>query len=350
MSIAANLMARLTDIFGNIPMSNRNYIVDGCFENFITSPITTAVGAATRQAATMYLCGPGAAGQATYSSIGMLAGGDTIGMTTPSGNWLSVNQTTATTGTVAASTGAFVSQEIENVDTLNKRSFTLSMWLATASGTITIPAIVARQTFGRTGSPSAQVIFDKNVNWVVTTTAKKFSVRIDVPSTVGKTITAGGSVQVGIWLPSGVTFQLYMSQWQVEQSNPQTSSDINGAGGNPTAFEYRGQAAEAERVARYYEVLQGWYGAGAYSAATNMYVPLRYKRKRATPTISHNGVGNFIAFAPVFGSQAPSAVVFNTIWVDSCVIQVTVTGATTGQAGMLEDGNGVSLIAIDARF
>lgn len=241
---------------------NRNYIVDGAFERFITSPMTQT-GTNTKQSATMYFIGAGTGGTHTLQSSSMAGGGDALGMTTPGKNWLSFNQTTASTGTVAANTAPFVTQFVENVDKFNKRSATFSMWLATASGVITIPTIIARQQFGTGGSPSAAVVVDKNVNWVVTTTPRLFSIRLDLPTTSGKTLGTNGdsSLQVGFWFPPGVTGQLYTAQWQLEASPANTSSDLNGFGGAPTPFEYRGEEAEEMRFLRYYRVVRVDYEA-----------------------------------------------------------------------------------------
>jgi hypothetical protein len=147
-----------------------------------------------------------------------------------------------------------ITQKIEGVSKFAGRSvtFQVKLW---AAANMTIPSIIARQGFGTGGSPSAQVVQDKAVNWGVTTTPRKFSVRIDLPAITGKTMGSNGddSLQIGLWLPPGVTYTLTMAEAQVEYCDPSSSSDINGAGGAPTTFEYRGEQAELARMNRHYQ-------------------------------------------------------------------------------------------------
>jgi hypothetical protein len=256
MSLAQKL-ARLADIFvGNqsgygIPFSNRNYMIDGRFDNW-----TAATGAATGgySAATMYYVSAGAGGAATFGQTTAYGFGGVVLDSAPKWCFL-YQQTTASTGTVAARTAPFIVQKVESSTTLQGRSATLSVKLWVTSGSITIPGIALSQDFGSGGSPSPLLVLDKTVNWVVTTTPQRFSVRLDVPTVAGKTPGTNGndSLSVGLWLPPGVTFSLVGAEMQLEQSSPNSSSDINGNGGDPTAFEYRGPQAELARVQRYYD-------------------------------------------------------------------------------------------------
>jgi hypothetical protein len=261
MSLAQKL-ARLADIFGGnlsgygIPFSNRNYMIDGNFDSFITSAYSVGAAGFLRNVSTMLESYTGAGGAATIQQGVFAPGADVAGMTSAVSNYLIHQQTTASTGTVATGNTCGMWQSLESVKTLQGRSATLSCWLWSGTGsTITIPFIIARQNFGTGGSPSANAVFDKTVNWVVTPIAQKFSVRLDIPSISGKTLgTANNDVlQIGLWLPPGVVFTLCTAQWQLEQSSPNSSSDINGNGGDPTAFEYRGPQAELARVQRYYD-------------------------------------------------------------------------------------------------
>jgi hypothetical protein len=89
----------------------------------------------------------------------------------------------------------------------------------------------------------------------ISTSIRRFSVRIDLPSVAGKTFGTNGddNTQVGFWLPAGVTFNLVTTMWQLEESDPLSSSDITGNGGFPTPFEHRGSAVEDLRVCEFYE-------------------------------------------------------------------------------------------------
>jgi hypothetical protein len=283
MSLAQKL-ARLADIFGGnqsgygIPFSNRNYMIDGNFDSFITSAYSVGAAGFVRNVSTMLESYTGAGGAATIQQGVFAPGADVAGMTSPVSNYLIHQQTTASTGTVATGNTCGMWQSLESVKTLQGRSATFSCWLWSGTGsTITIPFIIARQNFGTGGSPSANAVFDKTVNWVVTPIAQKFSVRLDIPSISGKTLGTANNdlLQIGLWLPPGVVFTLCTAQWQLEQSSPNSSSDINGNGGDPTAFEYRGPQAELARTQRYYSVTApyGVFAAGATSQNWGPYSP-----------------------------------------------------------------------------
>jgi hypothetical protein len=284
---ALNKLASLLNLFDQVPLANRNLFVDGAFDFWTGSSGAISGGYSL---ATMWIAGPGTGGAATFGYSDIHTYGNPSCFDSSPRVCFSFQQTTASTGTLAARTLPFLVQNVEGVQRLSGKSATVSFKLWVASGSITIPGIAITQAFGSGGSPSANVTADKAVNWVVTTTPKRFSVRLDVPSVAGKTIgtNTDGFLQVGLWLPPGVTFTLYGVEAQLEQANPNASSDINGAGGAPTAFEYRGQQAEYARTQRYYEVITTTgivtcYAAG--SAAITGWNSFAVT-KRAAPSVS----------------------------------------------------------------
>lgn len=263
MTQAQNL-ANLSQDYGVIPMSCRNYIVDPCFEYQdaqYPSPQNISGTSNLHSVTAMYWSSAGTGGAATINQYTPAPGvvGSTPGGSDAEFGLVSWAQTTAHSGTLAAYTAAYIKQNIESVKSLAGRSSTFSLMLVnTGSTAFTIQNIFQRQNFGTGGSPSAAVTIDKTVNWVIPAGGwKRYSVRLDWPSVNGKTLGTNGNdyAQIGLWLPPGVTFSFYTTQWQLEQSNPLSSSDINGAGGEPTAFEYRGRQAELARVDRQYEVV-----------------------------------------------------------------------------------------------
>lgn len=282
MSLAQKL-ARLADIFcGNqngygIPLSNRNYFVDGNFD--LWNANSAAVSASNAYSpAIMYRGGCGTAGAAT-AAIGTFSGTEPVGMSSPAVNYYSHQQTTASTGTVALRTAPAIMQYIENALTLQGRTATFSVWLWCASGTQTISNIIFAQQFGSGGS--AAVVLDTAVNWTVTTTPQRFSVSVAIPSVAGKTFGTSHYLQVGLYLPSGATYTINTCQWQFEQSSPQA-----GALGAPTAFEYRGQQAEWARAQRYwFSYNAAWTQVG--SGSLTQFVTLPFKQTmRATPSMA----------------------------------------------------------------
>jgi hypothetical protein len=284
------------------PLSNRNYIVDGNFESWIGSGIIGS-GTGVKSAATMYNFVSGISGTVQVNQ-GFFSGGEPVGMTSPVKYVANHNQTVASTGTIAANTSCYMSTNIEDAHTLHGRSATFSCWLQLAAGSspVTIPLVIARQTFGTGGSPSVQINADTPVNWVVTTTMQRFSVRIDLPSVSGKTFGTNNDslLQVGFWMPPGVVFSLYTAQWQAENCPPGAPPQ-----GLPTPFEYRGQQAELARVQRYYETgVEPYSYANNLSGITSAYGDVVFAvQKRSSPAMTltswkYYSLATDVAFTP----------------------------------------------------
>jgi hypothetical protein len=291
----ANMLSRNSPVIGSggltfadgsvqntAPLSNRNYIVDGNFDSWVNAGGVTGSATAITSAATMFQFLTGVGGTATVTGYAQV-GADQLTATSPVAMVAAHNQTVASTGTVAAGTAPGIFQNIEDVRILNARSATFSCWLWTTSGSITIPSIFVRQNFGTGGTPAAEVVSDKAVNWVVTTTPQRFSVRLDFPTMNGKTLGTNNNhyIRVGIWLPPGVTFTVGTNQWQLEQSSLSAP-----AAGSPTPFEYRGQQAELARVQRYYSTVQIWMQAYAEQANYARWASFTFPAMRASPAIS----------------------------------------------------------------
>jgi hypothetical protein len=126
------------------------------------------------------------------------------------------------------------------------------------------------------------------VNWNVTSTPKRFSVRFDLASVANQTIGTDGNslLQLILVFPTGQTFTLNMAQWQLEACPPGAPPQ-----GLPTPFEYRGQQAELARVQRYYQGqtilrLWGYAGAGQAVGATTTFAT----RMRAPPGFTYGSV------------------------------------------------------------
>jgi hypothetical protein len=292
MTLTQKIQQALAMMFGGgAQLSNRNLIVDGNKDSWtqLTALSLSTTGQYTPN--TLLAGRAGAGGVATYTAAPWSGapGNPTMwGMQQPAKYYGSFQQTTASAGTHAARTTPGLWAPIEDVQTCEGQSFTLSLWLW-ATAPITLTKVIFDQNFGTGGSPSATVLNDVTVNWNLTTTPQRFSVRIDVPSIIGKTLgtTTPGYTQVGVLFPPGVTFAINDGQWQLEKSSPQSSSDLNGKGGTPTAFEYRGFQAELARVLRFYETgvysfSAGFTANGAQHGGTTQF----QQPKRASPAMS----------------------------------------------------------------
>jgi hypothetical protein len=282
-----------SDIYSNmqsatVPTGNRNGFIDGACATWTdgvaaTGVALSAVAGFVGPAMWRVSCGTGGAGtvnlidERVTGALASFEGSETT-------NSININITTASTGTVAARTTPLIYQNIESVAKYAGKSVTFQVKLKVASGSITIPSVILGQGFGTGGSPSASVSFDKAVSWVVGTTWKKFSVRLDVPSIAGKTIGTSGNDVLGIGLlfPPGLTYSVTMAEFQVELCSPLASSDINGLGGAPTTFEHRGVQAERARVDRYYQRVDQ-----VYTITGGVYNQLAFiARMRAVPAVA----------------------------------------------------------------
>ncbi|KDR26001.1 hypothetical protein [Caballeronia zhejiangensis] len=289
------------------PQSSRNLFVDGRFDSWVATTAALPVTPSSYVAATMWAAKAGTGGAGTLSQFDVRSGSYT-GDSNPI-YALAYAQTTASTGSVAGSSTGLIRQSIEGVHTAAGKSVTVGIKLWVAAGSITIPQIYALQNFGSGGSPSAAVDFSKAVNWVVTTTPKLFSVRLDVPSIAGKAIGTNGndSLSIGLTLPPGVTFTLYAMEPQCELCSPTSSSDINGNGGSPTPFEFRGMQPELDRITRYFERVHISFLYQAASANCYGGTVLPMARKRATPALAYS----FASFPVAQNVQSSNVAVYS---------------------------------------
>lgn len=355
MTAPVNLAAHLLDIYDFLPLSNRNLIVDGNKDVWSSTAAVALTPGLTYTPSVMYQGTVGTSGVGTYGQGVFNSGAySNYGIDSNVKYFGTTTVTTASTGTLAARTGPQVRVLIENVRTLAGCSATLSVWLWAPSAGVTITQVYAAQAFGTGGTPSSPVITLVPVNWVLTTAPKRYSVRLDIPSIQGLTIgTLGGDyLAVGVSLPVGSIYAVADAQWQLEQCSPYAP-----AAGMPTAFEYRGPQAEEARVSRYWEMhaatsgaQSARYGCGAVQTPTSAYIVFPYRRKRNSPSVTPSAPAGFYLYSPAAGNVAPSAIVGQSGGLDSCLLAVTTTGATAGQACFLEDNTGASSIIVDARL
>lgn len=352
MSLIANALARLADIFDFNPISNRNLFVDGAKETWSiangANQATTTGGGYGPCVLQIVSAGLGGAGNYARGQAGA-AQSSRLGWPRGPNNYGTLNQTVASTGNLASRTGPLMAMRIEDVNYVEGSSITFSVTLQNnGASSITVTQLAAAQNFGTGGSPSANVATIYPVNWVIPNDGvwRRYSARLDIPTTNGKTIgtSTNGFTQISVEFPVGQTFAISDCFWQAEFCSPQAP-----ATGWPTAFEYRGQAAEAQRVERYYETTINFYGVGALNSATVAYVMGRQRTpKRVVPTVTTSGT--FTLYALAIGNQAIAAAnVSPGPTVDGVLYTVTCSGATAGQPCLLEDNSSTKVI-FDARL
>lgn len=148
--------------------------------------------------------------------------------------------------------GAYVGQKIESVDTLAGKTVTLSLWARSnvAGKRIGMRAI---QIFGTGGSPSATTSTECPTVITLTTTFRRYSFTVTLPSVAGKARGSAGNdclfVVLDYCAPStfysgalnGQTGLFEIAQAQLEE------------GGVPTGFDFRPLELELSLCQRYYE-------------------------------------------------------------------------------------------------
>lgn len=351
MSLAQRL-ARLSDMFGsaNLPLANRNLFIDGALEQGTGGNPT--LGSFTLSA---WYGGPGTGGAGTGTSLDIrtnawakyLEGGSTFAYVH--------HQTTASTGKFTDAVWSalpYFMQRLERVQVLAGRSLTLSckLW---ADAPVTTPGIVLDQSMGNGGSPSVVPTLRKAVAWPVTTTPKKFSVRLDLPSIQGLTFgTTGGTdfTQAGIYFPPAWTGTIYVAEMQLEYSSPFSSSDINGNGGAPTTFEYRGAQAELARLERMYRILQFGNGACLNGVAANPSQAYSFNimpgRMRAVPAASIADNGFTFSGSGTWNTGGSVTPISDQNW----YLNLAGSGGTANGAGYFSVPSGTARVIFDSRL
>lgn len=321
---AISLLASAPATATPVPLSGRNIAVDGNFDSWQAGTSFSLGSGAYRYTADMWVAGTAVGAAATISQVVAAPGSEPVGMTTPRKYKLRYAMTTAG--------GGLVSQRIERVELFNGRSVTVSVYLTAAAAATLVTGVTYTQNFGTGGSPSANVSSTTAVTWAVGTTETRFSVRLDIPSISGKTLGTNGDdfLEIQLNLATGATFTLDASQFQVEECSPTSSSDVNGAGGAPTPFEYRGQALELARVGRYLAVFSGTPASGA--SWDGLYIGWAHVVTSANP-----GDVRAVVRLPDKMRAAPAVSITGTIYVLSGQTAVSATGI--GVSGVFDGYN-----------
>lgn len=225
----------------------RNVFVDGIMEQW-NAGTTVAITAADTYAGDLWVCNAGTGGTGSVSRTRFAT---TIG-TDLSNSPMSPYFEHTYSQTATASTAPTVGQKIERVRTLSGKSATFSVTLLALSAQ-TITGVQVTQNFGTGGSPATTVVTSKTVSWALAAgTAKRYSVRLDIPAADSASLGTNGDdfTRVDLLLPLTSGIQIHSCEWQLEISDPASSADTTGIGGAPTNFEYRGRAMELERAQR----------------------------------------------------------------------------------------------------
>lgn len=311
----------------------RNRLIDADFIFWSVGPSVNCPANVSTYTADMWQCFPGN-GTGTATQQILAPGTEPAGMTTPITTYLRYTQNTNSVGSLPS-----IGTKMEFVRSLEGRSATLSIWLWTQSGTVTSPSCFVNQFFGSSGSAALLTIV--NTGWVLTTTPQKFSVRVDVPSIAGKTVSGGNDrLELGVQFPQGATYSINTTQWQFEDC-PANAPAI----GIPTPYEVIHPSITQLMIARYFEKIGGdaandlLIQTVATAGGQNLGVSIPYKnKKRGFPACSVVGTWN----ATNCGQPSAAATGLTTQYL---AVQSTAAGAVLSST----TGTGTYVIA-DARL
>jgi hypothetical protein len=310
--------------------------VDGNFDFWDVNTTFSIPAATDTYTADMWIANAGTGGAATISRNARTLGSEPSTVTRPSVYQLVYDQTTA------ATTSPTIGQKLEGVGQYNGQTITVQASVIpsgiTGPGNWVIGVRVT-QHFGTGGSPSADVVTSQAVTWGILSTEKRFSAKINVPSISGKTLgtTVGTDyVRVDLLLATGGTYEIFLSQLQIDICNPNASNAGLGADGVPLPFRYRGLSLEIERAARYYQNgLSLWVSGTVSGSGIGVGGSILYPvAMRATPSVTKTdaNVGGVSTTNTVSG-------VTNKTFILST--------SSTAAGGYIVNSNS---IAIDARF
>lgn len=227
------------------------------------------------------------------------------------------------TGNAAAGSYSILEQKIEGVQRLGGKTVTISFWAA-ASVSMNV-GIGLAQNFGTGGSPSAQVT-GTAIRVTVGTTFARYSVTVNLPSTIGKVIGTNGNdcTILLLWLSSGSTNNALAGSVGVQSGTIQFWGVQLEIGSTATPLEKPDPQQDLARCQRFYcTSATYWQGYGIAGTAAGIYGSLP-GTMRAVPTITVTGTGGNVNVGTVTPSSfGLSSAIFFAL--------VTATGNTTLQ-------------------
>ena len=270
--------ASLADLAGAIdagPLAGfRNAIINGNFDIWQRGTSGTTSYVADRWA-----------GGATGSTIAQSRQAFSLGQTDVP-NEPTYFHRTVVTSSAGASNFSILSQLVEDVRTFAAQTVTLSFWAkADASKNM---AVEFQQVFGTGGSPSTAVSSLGVTTCALTTSWKKFSVVLTLPSISGKTLGSdnNSNLRLNFWFDAGSSFNSRTSSLGQQSGTFDLAQVQLEAGPVATPFERRPFGAELQLCKRYAQVLGGNFAGNVESSNTLSIIEKFEVQMRADPTIS----------------------------------------------------------------
>lgn len=228
------------------------------------------------------------------------------------------SRTVVNANTDAAQNYCIKEQHIEEVAKLSGKTITLSFW-AKADATKKL-GITIDQVFG-TGGSTAVIAF--STNFSLTTSWKRYTFTITLPSVSGKTIGANSYTNLRFWFSHGTNYPFGVGS----QTGTFDIANVTFVEGR-TAKEWQPEnlAVLMEKCKRYYEFVNA-FGGNQFSVGVNsagdFFAPINFSDKRCIPTITPSATMNVTCFGVFTGAFS----VNGTSWLTS---RSAVVSAHTG--------------------
>lgn len=175
---------------------------------------------------------------------------------------------TAVTSVAGAGNTVNFAQRIESVRTLAGQTATLSFWAkADASKNIAVDFV---QFFGTGGSPSSAISAIGVTTCALTTSWKKFTITVNVPSISGKTLGTDNNdtLWFRVWFDAGSNFNSFTNSLGQQSGTFDIAQVQLEAGSVATPFEVRPPGVELALCQRYYYGTTAQFNFSGYSASS----------------------------------------------------------------------------------
>jgi hypothetical protein len=224
-------------------------------------------------------------------------------------------------------------QRKEGVNSYANGKATISFWAkADASKNIAIELV---QNFGTGGSPSSAVTAIGSQKIALTTTWQYFTITVDIPSIVGKTLGTDENdyLEFYFWFDAGSNFNVRTDTLGQQNGTFDIAEVRIDEGEIAKAFGVTDLDIEGNRCKRYYEVIDvnnhATLISGTYYSSIEFYGVLKYHKKRNAPAVTHAGATLFdILSAGV--SRVSTAIAFNAPTAKSVRVNLTTASSTAG--------------------
>jgi len=324
----ARQLADLGNVYDDGALSNRNVIVNGRFDVWqrSTGPVTNS-------------------GYTTVDRWRFPASGITTEQVSNDRD-LSIPYALKVT---ADGTGYGITQtRIEDVRTLSGKDATFSIWVK--SPTTGAFRFFIEQNFGSGGSSTVSILDNASQFSIASAnTWEQFTVTVTMPSISGKTLGTAHHVSLGIGANSGTANRvMYYSEAQLE------------VGDTGTPFEHEPHSVTLQKCRRYYyqknwtsyyeQVFMPTWCNSTNSQEVIFYHPVEM---RASPSCSHNGVGNFRVNNSKGQDETCSNITFKSPRTDSALanFEKSTANFTVGDAGYINtEANNDASFYIDAEL